>query len=313
MKPLNLQNPAQLVRDFLIYMVRVESISPHTLKAYALDLDQCLDLQGVQKSTLPLLFEGLSPSAKDLYPKAPLSSRPHYPNAQLSLASKNRKVAALKSFLNWCYDQHITEENLAFQFHCPKVPRKLPHFISVDEVLSVLSTFKTEQGATKSVHELSQKVLFLLIYGGGLRVSEACQLKWKDIDWSQRRARIKGKGDKERFSVFPKLTFKTLEELKELQSPSEYVFGEHALDPRTAYDWIQQRGRRAQLLHPLHPHALRHSFATHLLSSGTNLRTLQELLGHESLVATEKYTHLSIEQLAKTMDRSHPLGKKQVS
>ncbi|HWU44604.1 MAG TPA: tyrosine-type recombinase/integrase, partial [Bdellovibrio sp.] len=89
----------------------------------------------------------------------------------------------------------------------------------------------------------------------------------------------------------------------------EFVFGEEALSQRRAYEMVRQSGVRAGLLKPLHPHALRHSFATHLLSSGANLRTLQELLGHESLQATEKYTHLGIDQLARTMEQLHPLGK----
>ncbi|MNT36365.1 Tyrosine recombinase XerD [compost metagenome] len=97
---------------------------------------------------------------------------------------------------------------------------------------------------------------------------------------------------------------------KQNDDDGAFVFGNEALNPRTAYEIIRQSGLRAGLLQPLHPHALRHSFATHLLSSGANLRTLQELLGHESLQATEKYTHLGIDQLARTMENIHPLGSK---
>ena len=106
----------------------------------------------------------------------------------------------------------------------------------------------------------------------------------------------------------PPVSFEVLNAWKKKSFNNEYVFGETALNPRTAYEMIRQSGARAGLLQPLHPHALRHSFATHLLSSGANLRTLQELLGHESLTATEKYTHLGIDQLARTMERVHPLG-----
>lgn len=303
MPVMNLNNPAQLVRDYLKFMVQIQSISLHTLKAYALDLDQCLSLQGLNKSALEGFSSGDAPLAKELYPRAPSSVRPKYPDQKLSLASKNRKVASLKSFLNWCYAEKITEENWAHQFHCPKVPKKIPHFISVDEVLSVLSSFKS------SYEDKRSKTLFLLLYGGGLRISEACNMKWSDIEISARRVRILGKGAKERFSVFPEFTAQALVDLRKSTPESLYVFGDKPLSQRVAFEWIRQCGQKAGLLHPLHPHALRHSFATHMLGGGTNLRTLQELLGHESLVATEKYTHLSIDQLAKTMDQSHPLAK----
>jgi integrase/recombinase XerC/integrase/recombinase XerD len=97
--------------------------------------------------------------------------------------------------------------------------------------------------------------------------------------------------------------------LKAFPRQGQYVFGEKPMDTRTGYEIIRQCGARAGLLKPLNPHALRHSFATHMLSSGTNLRVLQELLGHESLTATQKYLHLSMDSLARTMEKNHPLGK----
>jgi integrase/recombinase XerC/integrase/recombinase XerD len=197
------------------------------------------------------------------------------------------------------------ERDLSLQVICPKVPKKLPHFLSVDEVLSVLKTFDD-----KNEVPLKEKVLFLLLYGGGLRISEACNLRWSSVHLDQKILRVMGKGNKERVVALPDLTIKNLRRWKKESSFDDYVFGEKPLVQRTAYEMVRQSGLRAGLLKPLHPHALRHSFATHLLSSGANLRTLQELLGHESLQATEKYTHLGIDQLARTMESLHPLGKK---
>ncbi len=123
--------------------------------------------------------------------------------------------------------------------------------------------------------------------------------------------RVKGKGSKERVIALPSLSVDVLARWKKKKVLSmSLFFGEEPLNTRTAYDMVRKSGVRAGLLKPLHPHALRHSFATHLLSSGANLRTLQELLGHESLQATEKYTHLGIDHLARTMEKMHPLGKK---
>ena len=104
----------------------------------------------------------------------------------------------------------------------------------------------------------------------------------------------------------------TIEALKKLNRQETYVYGKTPLNTRTAYQIVKDWGKRAGLLKPLHPHALRHSFATHLLSGGTDLRILQEILGHASLAATEKYTHLSLEQLSITMESHHPLGNKKL-
>ena len=150
--------------------------------------------------------------------------------------------------------------------------------------------------------------LFFLLYGGGLRVSEACRLKAKDVDWEARVVKIMGKGGKERLAALPPQAFQHLRPLRGGGGP--YLFGAKPLPERKAYDMIRNLGRRAGLLKPLHPHALRHSFATHLLSGGADLRVLQELLGHKTLAATEKYTHLDLDQLARTLEARHPLYQK---
>ncbi|KYG65963.1 site-specific recombinase [Bdellovibrio bacteriovorus] len=280
------------IDKYLKYMTFVKSASPLTIKHYSLDLKQAFDYENNSRifteaellTTARAAFNGW---------------------AGLSLASRNRKAATLKSFFSWAFEENLTERDLSFQITAPKVPKKLPHFLSVDEVLSVLKTFEGEDAAP-----LKEKVLFLLLYGGGLRISEACALKWADIHWAQKVFRIKGKGSKERVVALPKLTLEVLERWRKESGDEEYVFGAEPLNTRTAYEMVRHSGKRAGLLKPLHPHALRHSFATHLLSSGANLRVLQELLGHESLSATEKYTHLGIDHLARTMESLHPLGNK---
>lgn len=285
------------IDNYLKYMTFVKSASPLTIKHYSLDLQQAFKLDENLKS------EKYSWSEADLM----TSVREAFNRwAGLSLASRNRKAATLKSFFSWAFtEENLLERDLSLQVICPKVPKKLPHFLSVDEALSVLKTFEE-----KNEVPLKEKVLFLLLYGGGLRVSEACNLRWSAVHLDQKILRVTGKGDKERVVALPDMTIKALKKWKKESSFDDYVFGEKPLVQRTAYEMVRKSGQRAGLLKPLHPHALRHSFATHLLSSGANLRTLQELLGHESLQATEKYTHLGIDQLARTMENLHPLGKK---
>lgn len=280
------------IDKYMKYMTFVKSASPLTIRHYSLDLRQAFDYENNSSSF----------SEDELLAKARAAFNDW---AHLSLASRNRKAATLKSFFSWAFDEKLTERDLSFQIHAPKVPKKIPHFLSVDEVVAVLQTFAGEEAAP-----LKDKVLFLLLYGGGLRISEACSLKWSDIHWAQRVLRIIGKGSKERVVALPKLTLEVLEKWHKEAGNEIFVFGTVPLNTRTAYDMVRKSGQRAGLLKPLHPHALRHSFATHLLSSGANLRVLQELLGHESLAATEKYTHLGIDHLARTMEALHPLGNK---
>lgn len=229
--------------------------------------------------------------------------------SDLAPASRNRKAATLKSFLHWLHEKELINKDLAHQVHAVKVPQRIPHFLSMDEATALLQSLKhqIEVVETEAARQMLQRdrLLVLLLYGGGLRVSEACNLKWSEADFSSRVLRIRGKGGKERLVALPEAT---LEALKKYERKGDYVFGEAALSTRTAYEIVKSQGARAGLLKPLHPHALRHSFATHLLSSGANLRTLQELMGHRTLQATQRYTHIGIDQLARTLEKFHPFG-----
>ena len=278
-----------LILKYLKYQKNINSFSDLTIKAYTLDLKQAFGNK--QKSIK---------SAQDIWTEARscLGSW-----GTLSMASRNRKIATLKSFFNWLYEQKLTETNFANQLVCPKVPRKIPHFLSVDEVISVLKYLETAPPESAS-----QKSLFLLLYGAGLRISEACQLQWKNMQISEQKILVLGKGNKERYSLLPSFCLQHFEnELK--KNNGKYVLGQEPMNPRAGYELIRKLGAASGLMNPLHPHALRHSYATHLLASGTNLRVLQQLLGHESLQATEKYTHLSVDHLARLLDKTHPLMK----
>jgi len=281
------------------------------LKAYKLDLAQAFDTSKVNKNkskTNKNKSDNQSftmthfTHADDLWLicREKLSEWGH-----LSLASRNRKNATLKSFFNYLYREKIIDKNYADQIICPKVPKKIPHFISVDEVLSIINYLKNN----KSNEVRVQNVLFHLLYGGGLRISEACNLKWKDIQFDEKKITILGKGNKQRLIILPQLCIDILNEFHK-RNNDIYIFGTKPLNTRKGYEYIRKLGAASGLMNPLHPHSLRHSFATHMLASGTNLRTLQKLLGHDSLQATEKYTHLNIDTLARIVEVTHPLAKR---
>lgn len=298
-------NLSEIIPKYLKYLENIQSCSPLTLKAYNSDLKQTyLDKSSKQ-------FPKNKLNAEELWSL----TRPTLNQwGKLSLASRNRKIAVLKSFFNWLYQEQIIEKNFADQLICPKVPKKIPDFLSVDEVTSLIKIYS---GRELSQKENLEKNLILLLYGGGLRISEACNLKWKDIDFSYRKILIHGKGNKERLLILPAFCINSLKKLKAenelfFNEKTEFVFGTKALNPRIGFQMVRDAGAKAGLLNKIHPHSLRHSFATHMLASGANLRTLQSLLGHESLTATEKYTHLNIDALGRMVEAKHPLSKRKI-
>lgn len=305
-----------LTVNYMKYQAFVKRHSPHTLRAYSLDLSQAFGFEKLGKWDLSGLEKGqITPPPA---PKTPAKTgrelpiwfkEAHKKWLPLGPKSRNRKVATLKSFSHWLYEQGHTPKDYSHDLVGPKTPHRLPFYLSLDEVLAVIQYLKADSAMAKDKFSPIPGVLFLLLYGGGLRISEACGLQWKMINFSNRSLSVTGKGNKNRLVILPQSLIPMLQALKNQTGGETYIWGEKSLSSRTAYQFIRNLGAAAGLTRPIHPHLLRHSFATHLLSSGTNLRVLQKMLGHESLSATEKYTHLNLQQLAETLDRHHPLAK----
>lgn len=307
MSPQERPKLATLALKYLKFLSVQRTASDHTSKSYASDIAQFLAPLGVQK----ILYTSLTPvSSFQIITKENqaisdtcsenlllrLMSEAQLRWSSLQPSSRNRKWACVRGFLRWLKDERYLESNLELRIHSAKLPQKLAHFISVDEAIALV----------KSLPSGREKALILLLYGGGLRVSEACGLKWQNLRPESRALRVMGKGGRERLVTLPDSCWL---EIQKLPDNGEFILGgDRALSPRKAYDWVRTAGARAGLLRPLHPHALRHSFATHLLTSGADLRVLQELLGHQSLTATQKYTHLSIDHLARSLEKHHPLS-----
>jgi integrase/recombinase XerC/integrase/recombinase XerD len=304
---------------FLAELDFIEKRSENTLKAYASDLHQSLvflqeghfrgpKIDGFSTYSFIPSSESSTSDDESALNEEQLHreiSRFLHSISGLESSSRGRKIAALRKFYNFLKREKVVS-TIPSILVTPKKAVKLPHFISVDEVLAILSSFKN---IPKSLRAEQQSVLFLLLYGAGLRVTEACELKWEHVDIEGRKLRITGKGGKTRVITFPVLLQKPLLQLRGLKK-SGSLWGNMALHRRTAYNLIRECGAQASLNKPLNPHALRHSFASHLLSDGADLRIIQELLGHANLSATEKYTHISLDQLAQTMESFHPLAKK---
>lgn len=293
--------PSEIIHKYLKYKENIQSFSPLSLKAYRIDLFQAFENKQNEVCNYSELWGLVRPALGQW--------------GSLSLATRNRKIATLKSFFSWLYEQQLLDTNYSNQLVCPKVPRKIPHFLSVDEVISAINylnqNLNTCTDEKKQIQLRNQKTLFLLLYGGGLRISEVCNLKWKHINFNEKKILVRGKGNKERYSILPAFSIEHLRKEANVAKSErhQYIFGSTALNTRAGYELIRQLGVQTGLMNSLHPHALRHSYATHMLASGANLRILQNLLGHESLQATEKYTHLSVDHLARLIDKTHPLAK----
>jgi integrase/recombinase XerC/integrase/recombinase XerD len=295
--------------QFLFELEFQRNYSPQTLRSYSSDLEQILGILNLRPDNKPHSPENQAPSVNDPSVEAQLLNQIRKSQntwSHLKASSRNRKAATAKSCMNWLYQNGLTQTNLALKIKSIKVPQKLPFFLSVEEIISIIQAFRLQfdrANTARSVLLHRDFNLFLLLYGAGLRVSEACNLQWSDINTSVRSVRIKGKGNKERVVVIPLKIFQAL-----YASTEAYVITPK-ISTRTAHTIIRTWGKLAGLQKPIHPHALRHTYATHLLSSGSDLRVLQELLGHSSLQATQKYTHLNVDQLSQTLERHHPLSK----
>jgi site-specific recombinase XerD len=221
-----------------------------------------------------------------------------------------RKLAALRSFSRFLCRQGYLEQNFAAAVRTPKLPKKLVQVMQQDEVSGLLDfQFADTPGGARD------RAILELLYASGLRVGELASLKMRDVDFSSRILSVLGKGNKERLVLFGQ---KAAEALRAYLSTRSYFV--HGADPHFVF--LNLKGRRlsetrirqivdfyvrqSALQKKISPHTFRHSFATHLLQSGADLRLIQELLGHSSLSTTQKYTHLNVDELLKTYHKSHP-------
>jgi integrase/recombinase XerC len=296
---------------FVTYLAEERRASSHTVDAYRRDLEQLATFVDERRP-------GIGPADVDVLLLRGFLGQLARTHAPGSVA---RKIAAVRAFLRFLQRRGEVDKNAAMELSLPKVRRPLPTFIDVDAAAEVVTT----PDAT-SAGGLRDRALLETLYSSGLRVSELCGLDLGDVTLGSPElgsVRVIGKGDKERVvplgSAAVAAVERYLERRGELCDP-----GTGALDPKALF--VSKRGarigvRRVQILvhrygalgagrADLHPHALRHTCATHLLDGGADLRAIQKMLGHASLSTTQRYTHVSIDHLMKVYDASHPLARR---
>lgn len=291
-----------LVDEFLTYLRVSRALSPNTLKAYTQDLKA--------------FGEYLAPQGVGLTKVGHLHIRGFLgvQSVTLSAATRARRLAALKAFYGFLTRRKLVDVNPARRVKTPKLPQRLPRAVPVDEAFALMEAPDEEK-----LLEVRDGAMLEVLYGGGLRVSELVGLDLGDVDRAAGLVRVLGKGNKERLcplhegvlerldawlAVRPQLLAKPGQK----QAPEALFlnFRGGRLTTRSVQRHLERYVKRLGLNRAVTPHALRHSYATHLLAGGVDIRSIQELLGHASLSTTQRYTAVSFEQLQSVYDKAHP-------
>lgn len=234
-------------------------------------------------------------------------------------ATLARRLSALRVFFDYLMQEEGLESNPARRVATPRIPKKLPAVMTAEETNQLVDQVQHDSKRDRSADTvIRDRLLFELLYSTGLRVSELIGLNLEDIDRSERWIRVRGKGRKEREVPYGAKADEALERYMNLRASLDPPTHERGLFiHRWGGEWRRLTARSVGMIvkkyakafngdPSLHPHSLRHAFATHLLAEGADLRAIQELLGHASLSTTQRYTQLSIENLMKVYDKAHP-------
>ena len=224
----------------------------------------------------------------------------------IAKSSAARKLSAVRGFIRWLSSRNMLDYGVAAGLKGPKLPSSLPRALSFEDTEKLLI-----EGPENGKHYHRDRLILELLYGSGLRVSELIDLNWENIEIDQRMIRVFGKGSKERLVPFGPGVKKLLEDWRILSKNGtggpvfESEKGAERLTVRTVHRLLQRAALRVGI-YGVSPHTLRHCFATHLLERGAPLRVVQELLGHESIAATQRYLSITAEQMKRSYMEYHP-------
>jgi len=289
---------------FILYLQTEKNYSKHTILNYDLDLTEFfvfLDknkINNINKIDYKIMREYLS----ELY------------SNRYSTSTVSRKISTLKSFFKFLLKENIVRGNPMSLISSPKKEKKLPHFLYYKELEALLNA-----PYENNIYELRDKLILEMLYSTGIRIGELIEIKCNDVDLKENKIKIHGKGNKDRYVLFGDVLLNLLNKylkdsrkvlLKDKTCP--YLFINHhgtKLTDRFIRKSINKYLLRASVNMNVSPHTLRHTFATHMLNEGANIKTVQELLGHENISTTQIYTHVSNERLRNVYLNCHPRAK----
>jgi integrase/recombinase XerD len=292
-----------VIEDYLTYLRVERGLSPATIRAYRADLTDFAAGEGVDRHWA----DGPEPAREHLAAKTRRGSAAR----GLAPTSLRRRAASIRGFYRFAFGDGLIERDVAAHLDLPRQPRLLPETLTVAEVEALL----------EAAPDLRARALLELLYAAGLRVSEALGLDLEDLSLDGGFVRVIGKGDKERLVPVGDIALDWLGSWLREGRPA--LLAAHHVDPirggplflgdrgarlarQQAFATVKTAARRAGLPEAVSPHTLRHSFATHLLEGGADLRIVQELLGHASISTTQLYTHVTGERVREVYSRAHP-------
>ncbi len=290
------------VDDFLRHLEISRASSPHTITAYRKDLKAFCAYLAPQNVALEKVTH--------LHIRGFLGVE----SVKLAATSRARRLAAIKSFYKFLTRRKVIEVSPARRVKTPKLPQRLPRAVPVDETFAIMEAPDDER-----LLGVRDAAMLEVLYAGGLRVSELCGLDIDDVDFRAKTVRVLGKGNKERICPIHDGALGAVREWMDRraevlakpakkQDPSALFlnFRGGRLTARSVDRHLVNYVKQLGIQRKVTPHSLRHSFATHLLAGGADIRSIQELLGHASLSTTQRYTAVSFEQLQSVYDQSHP-------
>jgi len=291
------------ITEYLIFIDVEKNLSEHTQKAYKIDLEQFSNYwkEVNQKSKVPFsIQDALGKFLVFMY------------HNKIDKSSIARKISCFKSF-----ERYISHFGIKINLNLmrPKLDKKLPIYLTIDEVFTLLDNIKDEDLRSSSPYR--DKAIFELLYATGIRCSELVNIKLCDLDMQNKLIRVMGKGKKERIVLFGEKAKEKINSYIKQERPNSSTnneqklflnYQEQTLTTRSIQRIIANFRKFLKIERKITPHKLRHSFATHMLNQGVDLRVVQELLGHQTLSSTEKYTHVSTTELAQLCDNLHPFN-----
>ena len=286
------------IQEFLNFLTAEKNASPHTTKNYLIDLKEFISVVSQKK------IEDIT----HLDIRAFLA---YLKGKNYSKSSISRKLACVRSFFKYLARENFLKSNPTADIATPKRDKRLPKFLDPNEVTNLL-----DAPSKDTWEEKRDKAIMEILYSSGLRVSELVGLNHEDVDFFSALLRVRGKGKKERIVPAGQLAVKALQNYLEKKAPKDNeqslkkaLFMNRSggrLTDRSVRRMILKYTRRIALNKEVSPHMLRHSFATHMLDRGADLRSVQELLGHENLSTTQIYTHVTTKRLKEAYNSAHP-------
>ena len=288
--------------NFFAYVKNEQGLSARTLQAYQRDVDDLLQFLKTEEIN--------QPEQVTQHHIRALIAQKH--RQGLGGKSLQRMLSGIRSFFRWMLREGIVQHNPAKAVRAPKSPRHLPATLDADTINQLLDI------PLESPLAVRDKAIMELFYSSGLRLSELAELRWEQLDLPSGMVTVTGKGNKSRMVPVGRIASEALLEWRKVRGQfasfeQPHVFVSNRGNPistRTIQARVRYWAKRQGMPQNVYPHLLRHSFASHMLESSSDLRGVQELLGHASISTTQIYTHLDFQHLAKVYDEAHPRAKK---